>query len=161
MRKIISSKILLPVLSLALVAAMALGFTACGDNGKAENNPSANTPEQTESKPSGDNSVTVTEYGNGQISFTFEVKDKDGKTSSFLIKTDKETVGAALLENGLIAGADSEYGLMVDTVNGVKYDYSADKMYWAFYINGDYAQTGVDQTKIEDNTVYSFVATKA
>lgn len=50
---------------------------------------------------------------------------------------------------------------MVDTVNGIKYDYSADKMYWAFYINGDYAQTGVDQTKIEDNTVYSFVATKA
>lgn len=95
MGKIISSKILLPVLSLALVAAMALGFTACGDNGKAENNPSANTPEQTESKPSGDNSVTVTEYGNGQISFTFEVKDKDGKTSSFLIKTDKETVERA------------------------------------------------------------------
>ena len=50
---------------------------------------------------------------------------------------------------------------MVDTVNGIKYDYNADGAYWAFYVNGEYAMSGVDTTEIDETAVYSFVATKA
>ena len=50
---------------------------------------------------------------------------------------------------------------MVDTVNGIKYDYNTDGAYWAFYVNGEYAMSGVDSTDIVDGTTYSMVATKA
>ena len=56
----------------------------------------------------------------------------------------------------LIAGDESEYGLYVKTVNGVTADYDKDRTYWAFYVNGEYANTGVDSTPVEDGAVYSF-----
>ena len=157
MKKILNSKILLSVLALVLIAAMALGFAACG-NKTNEQEPDT-TPMQS-TQPSS-TKEPATQIGQGEKSFTFEVTDKDGGKTVFDIKTDADTVGAALIENKLVSGSESEYGLMVDTVNGVKYDYNADKMYWAFYIDGDYAQTGVDSTKIENGKTYAFVATAA
>lgn len=135
MKKVMNSKVLLSILSLVLVAAMALSFAACGnDNGK----------------------------GNGEEkSFVFTVIYADGDGTSFDITTDAETVGEALIAEGLIAGTEGEYGLMVDTVTAIKYDYNTDGIYWAFYINNEYAMTGVDSTKITDGATYSFVATKA
>ena len=67
-----------------------------------------------------------------------------------------ENLKSALVENGLIAGDDSEYGLYVKTVNGITLDYDKDGKYWAFYENGNYATSGVDQTEIVNGTVYSF-----
>ena len=57
--------------------------------------------------------------------------------STLEIHTDQETVGAALLELGLIAGEESEYGLFIKTVNGLTADYDTDGVYWAFYIDGE------------------------
>ena len=68
------------------------------------------------------------------------------------------TVGAALLSLGLIAGEDSEYGLYVKTVNGVTVDYDTDGKYWAFYVDGEYAATGVDSTDITAGATYTFKA---
>ena len=73
-----------------------------------------------------------------------------------IVKTDAVTVGEALLENGLIAGEDGDYGLYVKTVCGITADYDVDKTYWAFYINGEYAMSGVDKTDIADGAVYEF-----
>lgn len=135
MKKVMNSKTLLSVLSLVLVAAMALSFSACGNNDSTSNA--------------------------GEKSFVFKVVDVDGTEKSFDVTTNAATVGEALVEEELISGSESEYGLMVDTVNGIKYDYTADGCYWAFYINGEYAMTGVDSTEITDGATYSFVATKA
>lgn len=85
---------------------------------------------------------------------------KDGGKVTFTVKTDADTVGKALLDQGVIAGEDSSYGLYVKTVNGITLDYDTDGMYWAFYINGEYAQTGVDATGVEDGAVYAFRAEK-
>lgn len=85
---------------------------------------------------------------------------KDGGKVTFTVKTDADTVGKALLDQGVIAGEDSSYGLYVKTVNGITLDYDTDGMYWAFYINGEYAQTGVDATGVEDGAVYAFRAGK-
>lgn len=137
MKKVINSKVLLSVISLVLVAAMALTFSACSNN----------EPE--------------TPAGSGEKSFTFKVVDLDGTEESFNITTEAKTVGEALLAEKLISGTEDDYGLMVDTVNGIKYEYNADGAYWAFHINGEYAMTGVDATEIADGATYSFVATKA
>lgn len=45
-------------------------------------------------------------------------------------------------------------------VNGIIADYDVDKTYWAFYINGEYAMSGVDTTKIEEGAAYSLKVEK-
>lgn len=90
--------------------------------------------------------------------FRLVVTDPEGKETSFDISTDKETVGEALLEKGLISGEDSEFGLFVTTVNGITLDWEKDQKYWAFYIDGEYAATGVDATPITQGATYSFKA---
>ena len=73
----------------------------------------------------------------------------------------RSTVGAALAALSLIQGEEGPYGLMVTHVNGVKLDYDTDKAYWGFFIDGEYAMSGVDQTEIQSGKVYAFRATKA
>ena len=126
---------------IVLIAATALFATGCNDS-KATSVPSeAQVSSQT-------------------VEFTFKVTDASGKETDFTISTDKKTVGEALLEKDLIAGDESEYGLYVKTVNGVTLDYDKDGMYWAFYVNGEYAQTGVDSTDITAGAEYAFKAEK-
>lgn len=99
------------------------------------------------------------EFGNGAKTLTVEVKMED-KTVTFTIKTDKDTVGAALLEHSLITGEESQYGLYIKSVNGVTADFDVDQSYWAFYINGEYAMSGVDTTAINEGDVYQLAYTK-
>ena len=133
------------VISIVLIAAMVLTFAGCGQKQVQEN------PETTQ------NQQEIVEK-----SFTFEVTDLDGSKKEFEVKYDTEkTVGEALINEKLISGETGQYGLMVDTVNGIKYDYNEDGAYWAFYVNGSYANSGVDTTPIKDGEIYSFVATKA
>lgn len=94
--------------------------------------------------------------GEGEKSFKFTVVDVNGVESVFTARTDKETVGEALTDIGIIAGEAGPYGLYVKTVNGTNLDFSRDGKYWAFYVNGQYAITGVDKTKIDGDTVYTF-----
>ena len=100
-----------------------------------------------------------TSFGNGAKTLVVEVKAEE-KTVTFTVKTDKDTVGAALLEHNLIAGDESEYGLYVKVVNGITADYDVDQSYWAFYVNGEYAMTGVDTTAIEEGATYQLVHSK-
>ena len=105
-----------------------------------------------------DSEVTV--LGEGATVFQFSVTDMEGTEARYEIHTDKQFVGEALLELGLIEGEDSQYGLYVTTVNGINADWDKDQTYWAFYINGEYAMTGVDATEITEADSYSFVLTK-
>jgi len=100
------------------------------------------------------------ELGEGEKEFCVEVVGTDEVKTSFVIHTDDATVGEALLNLGLIDGEQGPYGLYVKTVNGVTFDYNKDKMYWAFYIDGEYAAKGVDETEIDESCTYSFRAEK-
>lgn len=91
-----------------------------------------------------------------KTSFTAVTTDLEGKETTHTIKTDAATVGEALIEEGLIAGHTTDYGLYVDEVNGIALDWEKDGKYWAFYINGEYAMTGVDSTNVEDGAAYAF-----
>ena len=136
------NKFIASVLCMVLIVAMALSMTACTNNSADDAN-------------AGQEQTQVAEQ-----SFTFEVVDKDGDIETFSITTDKATVGEALLEEGLIAGEDGQYGLYVTEVNGIVADYNVDGTYWAFYVDGAYASSGVDTTDIVDGSTYSFKVEK-
>ena len=145
-----TTSLMTKLLVLVLSAVMVLSLFGC-------------TPKETDQggkTPSGTEQPQIEEKGEGQTSFTFKVTFKDETERAYKINTDKETVGEALVEVGLISGSEGAYGLMVDTVDGETLDYNTDGMYWAFYVNGEYAMTGVDSTPIDADTVYSFVASE-
>ena len=98
-------------------------------------------------------------FGNGAKTINIEVKAAD-QSVTFTIKTDKNTVGEALLEHGLIAGEEGQYGLYVKVVNGITADFDVDQSYWAFYINNEYAMSGVDTTAITEGETYQLVYSK-
>ena len=93
------------------------------------------------------------ELGKGSKTLVVEVKAAD-EMITFTIHTDKETVGEALMEHDLIDGDEGPYGLYIKVVNGMTADYDKDQYYWAFYVNGEYAPSGVDSTKIEEGVTY-------
>lgn len=64
--------------------------------------------------------------------------------------------------NPAIPVADgAEIGEGSKTVNGMTADYDKDGVYWAFYIDGECAMTGVDATNITDGAQYAFRMEKA
>ena len=121
-----------------LIAALTL-TTGCTDNNK-QNNPDTNQ--------------TTTVLGEGETTFYFEVHANDTITK-YEIHTNQSKVGEALFELNLIEGEESEYGLFIKKVNGIEADFNKDKTYWAFYINDEYAMSGVDTTDITENDTYS------
>ena len=145
-----SKKISSFILCMMLIVAMA--FTTTGCNGAAAKEEPSKAGAEAETKDPAEASV----LGEGNTVFTVSVVDKEGVETDFEIHTDKETVGEALLDLGLIEGEEGNYGLYVKTVNGITADYDKDGVYWAFYINGEYASTGVDATPITEGEQYSF-----
>ncbi len=143
-----NSKIKLLSLILVFVLTAAAALTGC-----------SGTPAETTtpSEPATEKEV----LGEGEKVFDFTVIDKDGVTHAFEIHTDAETVGEALVQLQLIDGEQGPYGLYVKSVLGQKLDYDADKMYWAFMVNGESAMTGVDAAPITEGESYAFEATPA
>ena len=133
-------------LCIALIVALALTATGCtGGSGNGET-PAPEAVIQTDGEV----------LGTGSTVFPLSVVDADGKEIHAEIHTDKSTVGEALEELDVIAGEESATGLYVKIVNGITADYDEDGTYWAFYINGSYAQTGVDSTSITEGDSYMF-----
>ncbi len=121
-----------------------------GDNtADNENKEVGNDAIHTDDKEIGEGSKTIT-----------VIVEAQGKSVTFTIHTDKNTVGDALSEYGLLEGEEGPYGLYVKKVNGILADYDVDQTYWAFYINDDYAMTGVDVTDLIDGGVYKLVLEK-
>ena len=147
------------LISMLLALVMVFGLAACGSSNANE---AAQTTAEVTTAPAEDAAeelTDVTALGEGATSFIFTVVDADGTETKFQINTDASTVGEALLALELISGDDSEYGLYVKEVNGITADWDVDQSYWAFYINGEYALTGVDSTEINPDNAYSFVKT--
>ena len=136
------------ILCMVLIVAMAQSITGCKDKNKTEVSSSNQVQETVQQEP--------TVLGEGKTVCSVTVVDRDGKETPFEIHTDKEMVAVALQELGLIDGEEGPYGLYIKTVNGITADYDTDGVYWAFYVNGEYAQAGADQTKIVSGDTYSF-----
>ena len=150
MQKTKLKRILSIILCIVIVAAISLFATGCTDN-------STTNPDST-SAPTTLSGVSETPevIGQGAKMFFFVAEDKEGKETKWEIHTDEDTVGKALVAEGIIEGEDGPYGLYVKTVNGTTLDYDKDGMYWAFYENGEYALAGVDKTEITEGQTYAF-----
>lgn len=158
------------ILCMMLIVAMALFTVGCkkteqetpdGQNAKITAPTEANQEDvSAEGAEGGDAASDVTVLGEGKVAFNFSVVDKDGNETKFEIHTDKTTVGDALFEHALIEGEESEYGLYVKKVNGILADYDVDQTYWGFYVNGEYAMSGVDTTNIDAGMNYSLKVSK-
>lgn len=95
----------------------------------------------------------------GAKAITIEVVDDAGGSKMYETDTDAEYLRQAMEETeGLsFSGTESEYGLMVETVNGITADYAATGAYWSFYVNGDYCMNGVDSQPVEDGDAFRIV----
>lgn len=124
-------KLLSMILCVVLVAAMALFATGCMENG--------------------------TEEATGEsVSFTVVVVDLEGKETTYEVTTTETTVGAALMAEELLAGEDGPYGLYIKEVAGIPLDWDTDGKYWAVYVDGEYALSGVDSLAVTEGAEYTF-----
>lgn len=82
----------------------------------------------------------------------------DGSTDEFHFSTDAEFLRAALEEQQLVEGDESEYGLFVKTVNGVTVDESQ-QQWWCLTKDGAEVMTGVDSTPIADGDHFELTLT--
>ena len=96
----------------------------------------------------------------GQKAFTLVVVHSDGSETEFSYVSTENYLGAALQADGMIAGAEGPYGMMIESVDGEKAVYETDGAYWALYEGEEYALQGIDQTPITDGGVYKLVYEK-
>ena len=135
------------IVSLLLIFIVVLAFVACKNEAKQD------------SLWANATYTNDTVLGEGEKVLTVKV-EAEGKSVIFTVKTDKTTVGDALMEHSLISGDQGDYGLYIKYVNGIKADYDTDKAYWGFFKNGEYMMTGVDTTEFESGQQYELVYTK-
>ncbi len=162
------AKLLSYVLCAVLAWTVALGITGCtGNNPETPETGAATTATSAEISQTAESGAStedpddgVRRIGEGDTKFTLTVTDGNGVETLFEISTDKTTVGEALLELDLISGENGPYGIYIKSVNGITADFDKDGTYWAFYIDGEYAMSGVDTTDIEDGHSYALKVEK-
>ena len=86
--------------------------------------------------------LSDTTVGNGSKTVTVEVVAGD-QSIIITVKTDKDNLGEALYENGIINDA-----VFFDTCNGIKAEWNTDQAWWAFKQDGQMLPYGVSDAKI-------------
>ena len=104
--------------------------------------------------------VTRPETQKGDKHFTVTVVHADGTEKTFDCYTDEEFLDKALLHDGIIAGHEDSYGLVIDSADGEEAIWERDSAYWALYIGEAYATTGISQTPVENGAHYKLVYEK-
>lgn len=92
----------------------------------------------------------------GSKAITIEIVDNAQANTVYELNTDAEYLRQAMEEaEGLtFSGTESEYGMMVDTINGITADYNVDGAYWSFYVNDAYCNYGIDSQPVEDGDAF-------
>lgn len=96
----------------------------------------------------------------GAKHITVEVVDNNGASTSYELDTDAEYLRQAMDELGdqgfTYEGTDSEYGVMIEKINGVQAIYATDGAYWSLYVNDDYGQYGADSQPVTNGDKYTW-----
>ncbi len=100
----------------------------------------------------------ATQQGAKTVTVKVVTGDTANDTKTFTLHTDQEFLRGALEEKNLIKGSESEFGLYVTEVNGVKAD-DAKQQWWCFTKGGEMLMTGVDTTPIADGDVFEITLT--
>lgn len=102
----------------------------------------------------------------GTKEVTVTVIDQEASKTLYETSTDAEFLQQLLDElegEGLTysgTGADSESGIMIDTVNGLLASYEEDKAYWSIMVNGEYGNYGVSSQPIKNGDAFEIVYVK-
>lgn len=91
------------------------------------------------------------------------VVSEDESEKKYSVETDAKYLRGVMDETkGLTySGTENDLGMMVDTVNGESALYETDHAYWAFYVNGEYCNYGIDDQPVEDGDEFKIVYTDA
>ena len=138
----------LRILSLVLVLLTALALVACGPAEAPDTNSGT------------DSALSTGDTETYAYTVTVDVVGSDGKTTSFTIKTNAETLRGALDQEKLVQGEEGPYGLYIKTVNGETADFDTDGAYWAVYEGDQMAMAGVEGIKLTNGGNYKLVYTK-
>ncbi len=150
-----------------LTVAMLTTFTACGNANTTDNAVGETTQaETTEEVKNSDDAQKVEEPVKDTTdattpvskNITVEVADKDGNVTSYETTTDAEFLLEAVeaMDDVTIEGTEGDYGLYIESVNGVKADYETDGAYWSIYVNGEYGSYSVSEQPVNDGDTYRF-----
>ena len=93
----------------------------------------------------------------GAKTITVIVVHKDKTEKTFTYHTDEEYLDQVLLTEGLIEGYESQYGLVIEKVDGEAAIWETDSAYWSLYIGEEYASTGVSETPVYDGSTFKLV----
>ncbi|MBQ8408678.1 MAG: hypothetical protein IJY39_07415 [Clostridia bacterium] len=98
--------------------------------------------------------LSDTTLGKGEktVSFTVEAEDQ---VITITLKTDKETLGEAMYEHGLVNDPS-----FFNVLNGIEANWEKDQAYWAFYNGDEYMMVGISEASVEGEVNYRFVYTK-
>ena len=99
----------------------------------------------------------------GRKAITIEVINQADESKEYEVQTDAEFLRQAMEEaEGLeFSGQESEYGMMVEVVNGESAVYDKDGAYWSFMVNGEMCNNGIDSQPVEDGDEFQIVYTEA
>ena len=93
--------------------------------------------------------------GSKECSLT--VTDDSGTSKTYECSTNAEylrqlmdELSAEQTQEFSYEGSEGQYGLFINTVNGLTADYDKDHAYWAIYVDGEYAQNGADTQPVND-----------
>lgn len=157
-----SLKALLSVLVIFLSVTFCAGCDNTGtEEDHAENPVTSSAPEENQKEASIWDSAEYTEdaeLGEGKTTIKAEIKAEE-RSVTLTIHTDSDTLGAALQENNLVAGDESEFGLYIKFVIGMEADYDKDGTYWSLSKDGEPLMTGADSTSIADGEHYELTRT--
>ena len=83
----------------------------------------------------------------GDKTITVEVVHADESSREFTYQTSEEFLGPVLIEEGLVQGEESTYGLFITTVDG---ETAEGNQWWCITQDGQMVETGADTTPIAD-----------
>ena len=97
----------------------------------------------------------------GSKEVSIEVVNSKGESKVYELKTDALYLKEAMDEaKGLeYSGTESQYGLMIEVVNGETAIYTENGAYWSFYVNGEYCNYGIETQPVEDGDEFQIVYT--
>lgn len=96
--------------------------------------------------------------GGETITVTVTVVHGDGSEKVLELETDQETLGRALVEEGVVEDNQTTYGLYMLTVDGETVD-EDNQEWWSITKDGEALMTGADETEILDGECYEITFT--
>lgn len=153
-------------LSLLLGLLLVLGlFSGCAgaEGSSASSGAASGSAVSSAASPAADSPSSVADGSSSEVSastktIALQVVHKDGSKKDFTITTEAENLRAALEQEKLVEGEESEFGLFVKTVDGETVN-DADQEWWCLTKGGEMWNNGVDTTEISDGDAYEFTFT--